>query len=99
MTFTAHNGSADLWLEGNLVLFSAVIANDVVPFRSILAGCRLLRTAFQAALRRHHVPLIKSVLFLFGKKERFLALNANGFDIRHRSYSYSFGIAFEAMAE
>jgi hypothetical protein len=87
MTVSAENGAANFGLKRNLVVPPAVIANDLETFWCVAAGRGLFRTAFCASLRRHHVPLIKLLLFLLGKKKRLFALNANGFDIRHCSIS------------
>ena len=83
MALTAKDGAADLRLERHLVVLAAVIADNLVPLWGILARCGLLRTAARAALRRHHVPLIKDLLFLFGEKKGLFTLDANCFYIGH----------------
>lgn len=83
MTFTTQNRSTYFWLEGDLVMFPAVVANYFEPLTSVVAFGSLLRTALGTPLWRHHVPLIKDLLFFFGEKEGLFALNARCFDVRH----------------
>lgn len=76
MAFTAKHTPADLWLERDLVMPPAMVANYLKSLRGILSGRRFLCTASWAPLRRHHVPLITQLLFLFGEKKSRFALNA-----------------------
>ena len=83
MTIATENGSANLWLKRHLVVPSAIVANDLEPFSSIVTFSGLFGTTFCTPLRRHHVPLVKDFLLLFGEKERLFTLNASGLDVRH----------------
>jgi len=87
MAFAAEDRAADLWLEWYLIVLTAMVANDLEFFGSVIALGSLFGAALCAALRSHQIPLIKNFLFLFGEKESLFALNANGFDIRHSSTS------------
>ena len=87
MTFATEDRPPDLWLERNLVMLAAVIADDLEPLSGIVAFSRLLRAALSTALRRHHVPLVKDLLFLFGEKESVFTLNASGLNVRHGIFS------------
>lgn len=86
MTLLTQNGTADFRLEWNLIVLTAVIADDLKAGRSIFATHYLLRAAFQATLRSGQVSLIEGFLFFFGKEKRLFTLHASGFDIRHISY-------------
>jgi hypothetical protein len=88
MAFATEYRPSCFGLERHLVVFAAIVANDLKPFRRIAARSCLLRTAFSTPLRSGHVPLVKHFLFLFGEKKRLSTLNASGLDIRHRSNSY-----------
>ena len=88
MTFAAKDGPSNLWLERNLVVFPAIVADDLVSFWSVVAIGRLSRTALGAALRGHHVALVKDLLFFFREKKGLFALNARGFDVRHKFAPY-----------
>jgi hypothetical protein len=79
MAFTAQNRPTYFWLKWHLITFPAMIANDVKSFGSVLAHSGPLRPALRAALRSHHIALIKNFLLFFCKKENFLALNASHF--------------------
>lgn len=83
MAFAAQDGTAYLWLERNLIVLAAVIAHDLKPLGSVLAVCSLFRTALRAALRRHHISLVESLLFFFREEKGLFALNANCFNVRH----------------
>jgi hypothetical protein len=87
MTFTTENRPTDLWLKRNLVVLSAVVANDLKALSCIITVNGFFRTAFCTALRRHHVPLVKDFLFLLGEKKRLFTLNASGLDVRHGVFS------------
>jgi hypothetical protein len=89
MTFFAEHGAPDFRLKRNVVVFAAMIADDGKLSRIITVACRrFFRTTLRASLRRHHIALIKSFLFFFGKKKVFFALNAGNFNIRHRFFSF-----------
>jgi hypothetical protein len=83
VTFAAQDRAPDLWLEWNLVMLPAVVADDLKTLAHLVPGNCLLRAAFRASLRGHHIALVKYLLLLFGKKERFFALNASSLDVRH----------------
>ncbi|MEO8574004.1 MAG: hypothetical protein ABI481_08535, partial [Pyrinomonadaceae bacterium] len=73
------------------IVLPAMVANDLEAFWRAVAFTRFFGSALRAALRGHHVSLVKDVLFLFGEKEGFFTLNARGFDVRHiQSPCYSF---------
>ena len=76
-----------LWLERYLIVLAAMVAYYLKAFRSILAARCFLCATFWTPLRRCQIPLIKDLLFLFCKQERFLALNADCFDVGHRNTS------------
>ena len=83
MTFATEHGSTDLRLKGHLIVLTAVVANDLEPFSSIVTFSGLFRTAFCTSLRRHHVPLVKDFLLLFGEKKRLFTLDTRSLDVRH----------------
>ena len=83
MTIFAEHRAADLWLEGDGVMPSAVIADDLKPLWCILSGSGFLRTAFRTPLGLHHVTLVKDLLIFFAKDKNIFALNTRDFDIRH----------------
>jgi hypothetical protein len=66
-----------------MVVLAAVVANDLESFWSAIPFTSFFRPALRAALRRHHVSLVKDFLLLFGEKEGLFALNARCFDVRH----------------
>lgn len=88
MTFATQDGPTDLWLEWNLVVLSAVVANDLEALGCVFALASSLRATLRATLRRHHVALIEDLLLLFGEKEGFFTLNARGLDVRHSLSPY-----------
>jgi hypothetical protein len=51
VAFTTKYGAADLWLERNLIVLTAVIANYLEFLGSVTAGCRFLRSAVGTSLR------------------------------------------------
>jgi hypothetical protein len=85
MTFAAQYGAADLRMEWNLVVLSAIVANDIEALRGFVAHDSFFRAAFRAALRGHHIALVEHFLFLFGKQKDLLTLHTRNFYIRHRS--------------
>ena len=87
MAFATKYGPANLRLERYLVVLAAMIANDLEALRSFFTFCGLFRTALCTALWRHHVPLVKDLLFFFGEKEGLFTLNARGLDVRHILFS------------
>ena len=83
VTVATQNRATDFRLKWNLIVASAIVADDFVALGSVITfGC-FLRPALGTALRRHHVPLVKDLLLLFGEKEGLFTLNARGFDVRH----------------
>jgi hypothetical protein len=72
-------------MEWDLVVLSAIVANDIEAFRSVIAHDGFLRAALRAALGRHHIALVKHLLLLFGKQKDLLTLHTRNFYIRHRS--------------
>jgi hypothetical protein len=87
MTFPTKNAAPHLRLERDLIMFAAMIANYLKTPRRILTGSGFFSTAFCAALRRHQIPLVKDILFLFCKQKSFFALYADCFDVGHRNTS------------
>ena len=83
VTITTQNSATDFRLKWNLIMASAIVADDLVALRSVFTFGYFLRPALRTALRRHHVPLVKDLLLLFGEKEGLFTLNARGFDVRH----------------
>jgi len=88
VAFATEYGSPDLRLEWYLVVLPAMVANDLESFWSLATFGRFSRTALGAALRGHHIALVKDLLFFFGEKEGLFALNARGFDVRHNFSPY-----------
>jgi len=87
MAFATEHRSADLRLKRHLIVLTAVVANDLEAFARIITLSGFFRTTLCTPLRRHHVPLVKDLLFLFGEKERLFTLNASGLDVRHGVFS------------
>lgn len=83
MAFLAKDGPTDLGLERHLIVFAAMIANDLETRRSVLGERGFLRTAFGAPLWCHHVALVKVLLLFFSEKKNLLALNTRNLYIRH----------------
>src|SRR5687767_271634 len=83
VAFAAKDGSPDLWLEGHLIVFSAVITNDIETLGSVVARRGLFRPALGASLWGHHVALVKDLLFFFGEKKGGFTLHARDLDVRH----------------
>jgi hypothetical protein len=84
VTLTAEYRTPDFWVEWNLVVLSAIVANNIKPFVSVVSNSRFFGTAFGAALRRHHVALVKHILFFFSEQKDLLALHTRDLNIRHR---------------
>ena len=82
-TVLTQDRPARFWLERNLVVLAAVVANDLESLSSIVTFSGFFRTTFCTPLWRHHVPLVKDLLLLFGEKKRLFTLNAGGLDVRH----------------
>jgi len=89
MTVFAQNRAPDFRLKRNVVVFAAVVADDFKASRRVprADGCRFFRAAFLTSLRRGHIALVKSFLFLFGKYKIFAALHARNFYVGHRVFS------------
>jgi hypothetical protein len=83
MAFPAEDRAAHLWLERHLIVLAAVVTHDLESLRCVVAFSGLLRSALGASLRRHHVPLVKDLLFFLCEKKGLFTLNARGFDVRH----------------
>jgi len=84
VTLTAEHGTPDFWVEWYLVVLSAIVANNIKPFMSVVSDSRFFGTALGAALRRHHIALVKHILFLFSEQKDVLALHTRNLNIRHR---------------
>ena len=84
-TIFAQNRTPDFRLKRHMVVFAAMVADNIEPRRSVNARRRFFRAAFSASLRRHHISLIKNSLFFFGVNKHFFTLHARHFSIRHRS--------------
>lgn len=84
MAFFTQNGTADLRLERDRIVLAAVVADDLKTRRCIFAHGRFLRTAFRTTLRRHHISLVKQLLFFLGKKKDLAALYTRYLGIGHR---------------
>jgi hypothetical protein len=82
-TVTTEHRTARLRLEGHLVVFAAVVTNDLKPGRSVISLDGLFGTAARTPLRRHHVSLIKRLLFLLSEDKDLFALNTRYLYIRH----------------
>ena len=87
MAIAAKDSAPYLRLERDLIMLAAMIANYLKALRSIFTGRGLFSPAFRTPLRCHQIPLVKDLLFLLGKEERFFALNADCFDVGHRNTS------------
>lgn len=74
--FLTEHGPPDFWLKRNVIVFTAIIANYLKFCGSVFPKCRLLRTAFIAPLRSHHIAAVKSFLLLVREKKDLLALDA-----------------------
>jgi hypothetical protein len=88
MALAAKDRTPDFWLERDLVMLSAMIANDLEFLGRIHAGCGLFRATFSATLGRRHVALVEHFLFFFREEKRLFALNANGLNVRHLGFSF-----------
>ena len=84
MAFAAKNGPADLRMKRDLVVLAAIVANYVEPFWGFVIHACLLRATFCTTLRRHHVALVKHLLFLFSEQKDLLTLHTRNFYVRHR---------------
>jgi hypothetical protein len=87
VTLAAKHCSAHLGLEWHLVVLPAIVANDLESLRRLVTLACFFRPAFRATLWGHHVALVKHFLFLFGKQESLLALNAHCLNVRHILFS------------
>jgi len=83
-------GATDLRLKRDVIVLAAMVADYLKTFRRTVTLSGFFRPALRASLRRHHVPLIKDLLFLFGEKEGLFTLNARSFDVRHTLSPYNF---------
>lgn len=85
MTVAAQHRPPHFRMKRNLIVLSAIVANDIVAFRRILAYGSFFGAALWAALGRHHIALVEHLLLLFGKQKDLLTLHTRNFYIRHRS--------------
>ena len=83
MTLAAEDWTPNLRLERNLIVLAAMITNNFESFLRIISRSGFFCPAFRTPLRRHQIPLIKDLLFLFCKKKSFLALYADSFNVGH----------------
>ena len=83
VTLLAQNGTADLRLKRHLIVFPAIIANDLKTFWCVRSRCCSLRAAFCAPLRRHHVALVKHFLVLFSEHKNVSTLNTRNLYVGH----------------
>jgi len=72
-------------MERNLIVLSAIVANDVKSFSIIICRGSFLASTFCATLGSHHVALVEHLLLLFGKQEDLFTLHTRDFNVRHRS--------------
>jgi len=87
VTFATQNGSSDLRLKRNLIVFAAIVTDDLETLPSVIPCGRFFGTAFRTTLGRHHIALVKDLLFFFRKKKSLFTLNARCFDVRHINFS------------
>jgi hypothetical protein len=87
MAFAAKYGSADLWMKRNMIVLTAMIANNVKALGRVFAVySRLFRSAFRTTLRRHHIALVKHLLLFFREQKDLLTLHTRDLGIRHRCF-------------
>lgn len=67
-----------------LIVLSTVIANDVEALWRIVADRSLFGSALGTTLRRHHIALVKHLLFFFGEQKDLFTLHTRDLYIRHR---------------
>ena len=67
MAVAAKHRASHLGLERDLVMFAAMIADDLKALWRVFTLRGLFRSALWAPLRRHQVPLVKDLLLLFGE--------------------------------
>ena len=84
VTFAAEHGTPDFWVEWYLIVLTAIVANNIKAFVSVVSNSRFLGTALGTTLRRHHIALVKHILFLFSEQKDLLALHTRDLNIRHR---------------
>ena len=83
MAIATQDGSPDFRLERDLIVLPAIVANYLVSLRCSITLTRFFRPALRTSLRRHHITLVKDLLFFLGEKKGLFTLNARGFDVRH----------------
>jgi hypothetical protein len=83
VAIATQNCSPDFRLERNLIVLAAIVADDLISLRGIFTLTGFFRPALRTPLRRHHITLVKDLLFFFGEKKGLFTLNARGFDVRH----------------
>ena len=86
MTIFAQNRATGFRLKRNVVVFTAVVADDFKSLRCICSACGILWATLRTSLRRRHIVLVKIFLFLLGKNKVFAALHARNFYVGHRLF-------------
>jgi hypothetical protein len=71
-------------MKWNLVVLSAIVTHYIESLWSIVIGGRLFCSALGTTLGRHHIALVKHLLFLFSEQKDLLALHTRDLNIRHR---------------
>ena len=71
-------------MKRHVIVLSAIVADNIKSLMGIVGDSRFLGAAFGAALRRHHITLVKHILFLFSEQKDLLALHTRDLNIRHR---------------
>jgi len=84
MTIFAQHRASDFRLKRDVIVFAAVVADNIETDGRVFAARRFFRAAFRTPLRRHHIPLVKNSLFFFREKKNVFTLHARHFSIRHR---------------
>src|SRR5437763_738420 len=85
MAFFAEHGASNLWVKWYLVVLAAIIANYVKAlWRDVARHSRLFSPALCTALWRHHIALVKHLLFFFCEQKDLFTLNTRNFYVRHR---------------
>ena len=87
MAFPTKDRTPHLRLERDLIVLAAMIADYLKTLWRILTAPGFFCAAFCAPLRCHQIALVKDLLFLLREQKRFLALNADCFDVGHRNTS------------
>jgi hypothetical protein len=83
MTFFTEDCSAHLGLEGDLIVFAAIVANDLKTLWRLFPLCSFFGAALCAPLRCHHISLVKRFLFFLCEHEDLFTLNTRDFNVGH----------------